>query len=250
MVEELLKELQFSKKESAVYIALLGFDAAIAATVAKKTGLNRTTVYDILTSLIQKGLVSKHKRSAKTFFTALDPKQLLSYIDREQEEQTKKFERQKQKVSALLPELVSLQKPTSTKPKVQFFEGEKGVREAYEHTLTCRDTIYAYTNVEEMFTCLPNVFPNYFKRRAQKKIPIKAIFVDNPTSRQRAALNQQELRQTKFLPNPSDSFSPETKIYNNTIMIASWSEKMAILIESKELADQQKIIFNTLWDLL
>lgn len=58
------------------------------------------------------------------------------------------------------------------------------------------------------------------------------------------------MRQTKFLPQESMTFSPEINIYNNKMLIASWKEKMAIIIESKELADLQKLIFNMLWDCL
>ena len=46
------------------------------------------------------------------------------------------------------------------------------------------------------------------------------------------------------------TFSPEINIYNNKILITSWKEKMAILIESKELADLQRLTFNLLWETL
>lgn len=250
MIKSLLKQLEFSDKEAQVYLALMELGSVKVAEIAKKTGLNRTSVYDLLESLLQKGLISKYKKGPATYFNALDPKHLLSYLDREKEEKAKRIEKQKQKVSELLPQLISLQNIYTSKPKVQFFEGEKGMREAYEDTLTAKGRILAYANVETMHEGLPNFFPEYYKRRAENKIFIRAIIPRNKLSIERTAVNQQEMRDTRFLPDERMTFSPEVNIYNNKILIASWKEKIAIIIESKELADLQKLTFNLLWDTL
>ncbi len=250
MIENLLKQLNFSEKETEIYLALLELGSAKAKEISRKTGLNRTTIYDICDSLLQKGLISKYKKGASTFFNALDPKHLLTYLDREKEEKSKEIEKQKEKVSSLLPQLLSLQNIYSTKPKVQFFEGEKGMREAYEDTLNSKEIILAYANAETMHEGLPNFFPEYYKRRTEKKIFIRAIVPRNKTNEERALHNQEEMRDIRFLPEEEMTFSPEINIYNNKILIASWKEKMAILIESKELSDLQKLTYNLLWNTL
>ncbi|MFA5993907.1 MAG: helix-turn-helix domain-containing protein [Parcubacteria group bacterium] len=251
MIRGLLEQLNFSEKEAQVYLALLEIGSTKPSDLSKKTGLNRTTVYDICDLLMQKGLVSKYKKGAGTFFNALDPKQLLNYLDREKEERVKAIERQKNKVAELLPQLVSMQNIYgATKPRVQFFEGEKGMREAYEDTLTSKEIILAYANPQTMHEGLPEFFPEYYIRRAEKKIFIKAIVPRNEMSLERTRKNQEEMRDTRFLPEGKMTFSPEVNIYNNKMLIASWKEKIAIIIESKELADLQKMTFNLLWDIL
>jgi sugar-specific transcriptional regulator TrmB len=251
MIKGLLEQLNFSEKESAIYLALLEIGSTKPSILAKKTGLNRTTVYDICELLMQKGLISKYKKGAGTFFNALDPKHLLTYLDREREEKAKEIEKQKGKVSELLPQLLSMQNIyAATKPKVQFFEGEKGMREAYEDTLTSKEIILAYANPQTMHEGLPSFFPEYYARRAEKKIFIKAIVPRNEMSLERMKNNQAEMRDTRFLPEDKMTFSPEVNIYNNKMLIASWKEKMAIIIESKELADLQKMTFNLLWNTL
>lgn len=251
MIKDLLGQLNFSEKETQIYLALLEMGSTKPSVLAKKTGLNRTTVYDICDLLMQKGLVSKYKKGAGTFFNALDPKQLLNYLDREKEEKTKAIEKQKDKVAELLPQLLSMQDIYgATKPKVQFFEGEKGMREAYEDTLTSKEIILAYANPQTMHEGLPEFFPEYYVRRAEKKIFIKAIVPRNEMSLERAQKNQEEMRDTRFLPEGKMTFSPEVNIYNNKMLVASWKEKIAIIIESKELADLQKMTFNLLWDTL
>jgi len=250
MLNDLFQNLGFSDKESEIYIILLKSGTATAGDISRKTNINRTTVYDILENLMQKGLVSKYKKGGKTFFNTFEPKHLLTYLDREKEEYAKRIEKQKEKTQQLLPQIISLQNLKNAKPKVQFFEGEKGMREAYEDTLDSKEIILAYANVETMHKGLPNFFPEYYARRAKNKVFIRAILPQNTLSIERSKYNQEEMRRTKFLPSQDMTFSPEVNIYDNKMLIASWEEKMAVIIESKELADLQKIIFNLLWDSL
>lgn len=250
MITKLLEQLNFSSKESSIYLALLEIGPAKANAVAKKAKLNRTTVYDIFDTLLQKGLISKYKKGGSTFFNALDPKQLINYLDREKEEKVKIIEKQKQQVQEFLPQLISLQNIYTTKPTVQFFEGEKGMREAYEDTLNSSEMILAYANIQTMHEGLPNFFPEYYKRRARKKIFIRGIFPINKLSIERVKHNQEEMRDVRFLSEDQMTFSPEVNIYNNKILVASWKEKMAVIIESKELADLMKLVYNLLWETL
>jgi len=249
-INKVLHNLDFTEKETLVYLTILELGSAKVNEIAKKAEINRTTVYDVLEGLVHKGLVSKYKKGQVTFFNALDPKQLLSYIDREKEEKTKILEQQKKKIEAIIPELVSLQNIYTDKPKIQFFEGEKGMREAYEDTLNSKEMILAYANVKTMHKGLPNFFPEYYQRRADKKIFIRAISPDNKLSKERSTHDQQEMREIKFFQDDEDQFSPEVNLYNNKMLVVSWVEKIAVIIESKEFVDLQKIIFNKVWNIL
>ena len=55
------------------------------------------------------------------------------------------------------------------------------------------------------------------------------------------------MRETALVPRDKYSFSPEINIYDNKVMIASWKEKMGIIIESKEIADAMKKIYELAW---
>ena len=247
---QILEELGFSDKESAVYLALLAIDSATVTEIAKKAEIQRTTSYEILDSLLQRGLVSKYKKHKKIYFSAGDPRRLISYLEREKEESIKKIEIQKSKVTEVMGEFLSLLEPRSTKPKVEFYEGEKGMREAYEDTLNADGEILAYANVETMHEGLPNFFPEYYARRVEAGVKIKAVMPANAVSLDRAKKDREELRESVILSDEQQTFSPEVNIYNNKMMIASWKEKMAVIIESKELADLQRVIYKIVWGAL
>ncbi|MDQ7814326.1 MAG: helix-turn-helix domain-containing protein [Patescibacteria group bacterium] len=250
LLETALEDIGLSEKEQKVYLELLKIGTGKAGILAKKTELNRTSVYDILESLSRKGIISSYRKGSQTFFSATDPRRLLSYLEQEKADRVARIEANKLRLEALLPQFISLQDISSNRPKVQFFEGEKGMSEAYEDTLESRGPIFAYANVATMHEGLPNFFPQYYKRRAAKKIFIRAICPQNEMTLERHKYDQEEMREIRFLPNAEITFSPEVNIYNNKMLIASWNEKMAIIIESKELSDLQKLTFELVWQSL
>lgn len=248
MIQEVLKKIGFSEKEALVYLQLIRLGAQPASVISQKSEINRTTTYDIIDGLTKKGLVASIKKDGITYFKALDPKELLSYLEREKAELTKKIEKNQLEIEHILPGLISLENPESTKPKVTFYEGEKGMRQAYEDTLTSSETILAYANVEDMHKGLPNFFPDYYQRRGvQKKIHIKCIAPDNAVSKERHKKDKQENREMILIPRAKYSFSPEINVYDDKVLIASWKEKMAIIIKSKEIADFHKKMYQLCW---
>lgn len=246
---DLLKEIGLSDHEADTYLLLQRYDALTVTQLARYSDIHRVSLYGVLEQLVQKGLVSSYKKGGKTFFSALDPKHLLTYLDREKDEQVVRLSKLRKNVEELLPSLQSNLRRNTTKPKVQFYEGEKGMREAYEDSLTAKEPIVAYANVQTMHEGLPHFFPQYYARRAGAKVGIRAILPVNELSVERAKHDQAELRQSRFLP-VGVTFSPEVNIYNDKMLIASWQEKMAIIIQSKELADLQRVLFDQLWQQL
>lgn len=249
MILKKLQELGFSEKEARIYIELVQLGPQPVSVIARRAQINRTTAYDILESLSKKGLIRSTKKKSATYFEALHPKQLKNYLEREKNETIRKIEKQQATIDEMLPILISLENPQSTKPKVTFYEGEKGMREAYEDTLNAKEEILAYANVEEMHKGLPNFFPDYYQRRGvEKNIHIKWIGPDNQASIHRATKDHQENRESVLISKDDYGFTPEINIYNNKVLFASWIEKMAVVIESKEIADFHRKMYQLCWD--
>ncbi|MDE2079677.1 MAG: hypothetical protein KGI73_04840, partial [Patescibacteria group bacterium] len=133
------------------------------------------------------------------------------------------------------------------RPQVKFYEGTDGLKSVYEDTLTAHEPIRAYAAIEYMHEALGSYFPTYYKRRASKGISIKAIFPNTSLSQERVSHNKEELRETALVPIEKFGFYPEINIYDNKVMIASWREKLGIIIESAEIADAMKKIFELAW---
>ncbi len=101
ILEKLLEDFGLNKKETKIYLVCLGLGPSFAAHIARKTGLNRSTCYVVLESLIRKGLVTKSGAEKKFQFTAETPERLINLIQNRQ----KKDKALEKKLTEVLPEL-------------------------------------------------------------------------------------------------------------------------------------------------
>jgi len=241
-IKETITKAGFSENESAVFISLLQLGRGTVSQITRKAGLNRTTGYDILDSLVSKGLVSVSGKEPKQEYLAESPDHLVSIL----EKQVKEVEKIISEVKKIIPELKSIHN-VAGRPKVRFYEGTEGLKDVYEDTLTSHEQIRAYANVNEMHQALVGYFPKYYERRAEKRISIRAIIPDSPIGKHRASKDNEEMRESVLVPVEEYNFSPEINIYDNKVMVASWREKLGIIIESVEIADAMKKIYELAW---
>ena len=237
-----LISLGFAEKEAGVYLALLQLGKRTATPIARQAGINRTTVYDILDSLAAKGLVSISGKEPLQEYVAESPDKIIKLL----QEQLQKDQANLQQAQSLVPQLKSMHN-ISDRPQVRFYEGREGMEQVYEDTLTSHETILAYANVNEMHAAMPDYFPKYYKRRTNKGIHIRAIIPSNKEGVERVSKDKDEARESALVPDDKVYFSPEINIYDNKIMIASWKEKLGIIIESKEIYEAMKTIYELAW---
>jgi sugar-specific transcriptional regulator TrmB len=237
-----LQSFGFSEKEADVYIALLELGRGTITEISRKAGINRTTGYDVLSSLANKGVASVSGKEPKQEYAAEPPGAITVYLKREAEKITENIEKSEEMRHDL-----NLLHAYRNRPKVRFYEGKEGLQHVYEDTLTSSETIRAYASVEDVHAALPGYFPSYYKRRAKKGISIRAIFPKTEAAMELQTHDVEEKRETVFVPEDTYNFSPEINIYDNKVMIASWREKMGVIIESKEIADALKKTYELAW---
>ena len=229
--------------EDECVIPVFSIGPGTVTKISFHAGINRTTGYDILGSLVNKGLVSVSGKEPKQEYAAEPPQAITDYLKR-QVSQTEEHIKRKE---GLMPELILLH-AVKNRPKIRFYEGTDGLKQVYEDTLTSHEAIRAYATVDDMHKALPNYFPTYYKRRAEKNISIRAIVPETPTGRERQTHDIEEKREIAFVPADKYYFSPEINVYDNKVMIASWREKLGIIIESEEIADAMKKIYELAWE--
>lgn len=73
---------------------------------------------------------------------------------------------------------------------------------------------------------------------------MQSIHPDTPAARQAQKRDKQELRKSILVPKEKFNIQPEIQVYNNKVNITSWKEKLGIIIESEEIAQAMKMIFD------
>jgi len=131
MIEQQLKNLGFTDKAVTVYLALLRHGKANPATLAKLTGINRTTVYSVAKELINRGVITEELGSSKSELLALPPSDLMVLALREERQLAEK----KRAITSAIKELeIVAQQTKYSIPKITFIE-QDGI-ETYLHQRT------------------------------------------------------------------------------------------------------------------
>lgn len=241
--KEQLTELGFGDKEASVYLALLELGPSTTTEISRRAGINRTTGYDILESLASDGLVNLIGETKIQKYSAENPEKVISFL----ENKIKNTEEKLKQAHILLPELLSVFN-VKEKPKVKFYEEIERVKEAFEDTFSANEEILAYAVGTDAFNAAgEEYFKNYFRKRVEHNIKVRAIVPDDPSTLSVIANDKEELRESLVVPRDKFYFTTETNIYNNKILNVSWKEEFAVVIESKEIADAQKKVFELAW---
>jgi len=236
-----LEELGLTDKEARIYFASLELGLSTIQSIAKKAEIHRVSTYDIVTSLLEKGFMGQIVKDNKRYFSAIDPENILNLIkDRE-----KRFEK-------IIPELNALQNKESEKPKVMYFEGQKAVLQAYfdriRHGSELEENL-VFGSSEKILKGFPKEYKTFTEERISKKIKAKIIVEESKSGLLEKELSEKELREVKFLPK-GVNLKANTIVYGNRVMIVSWDSMLAVIIEDKNNAENQRILFNLLWKYL
>ena len=254
MLEGKLAEIGLSKGEAKIYVGLLALGHQPVSVISKRVGLNRTTTYSILKNLAKKGFVAFFNKSGITYFVANDPNCLISYID----SKCRTYDYFRNELLILVPKYRELMNEYSfSKPVVTYHEGLEGVKHVMYDALTAKGSSFAFLCLHKWFESgLKNFLIEYKDFRiATKKIPLFAIVPDTPEVRaffkEDHDRNNNTLTKIKYLKDPEyhQLFENEMTIYDDKVAIIylEKGQEFGVIIQSKEIANMQKSIFQLAW---
>jgi len=238
-----LGKIGLKEKEAKVYIALLKEGSSLANSLAKKTNILRSSIYDYLDVLLDKGFVSYTIISGKKYFQAVSPQKILDNFEEEKR-------REEETLKQIIPELSKLQGLAEKKAKVEVFEGKEGMKTVMSYILKEKPKeILIYGSSGVSYKLLPFFMEHWHKERIKLKIPIRIIYNQVKESRERIKKGPPlKLAKIRFFPIEDVSLTG-TIIYSNKALITIWNIEMplAISIDSKDIAKNYKDNFEILW---
>lgn len=242
MLSQTLTEFGLNNKEAAVYTALLELEVAPVQEIAKTTGINRSTAYVVIESLIKKGLVSISDDKSVRQYVATSPDILLYTAENMATRQQNVLN----KIEKILPELKALHKDTKKKPLVKVFEGREGLISAFEDTINCKEKLVRVTSSPgNLVDIIGDYLPQYIQKRYQRGVKMLGIHPDNEYNRSLNKYLSRKFDTPMMIPASRYKVPADMAIYDNKIGYMSPEHGgIAISIESKEIADVMKNIFD------
>ncbi len=230
-----LEKLNFSTNESKVYISLLNIGPSLAGRIAKETRLDRSSTYNALKMLIERGIISTVHENKRTIFVPSDPKKIIDYY-KEKEEIAGK----------IIPDLQAKFKATKEKKNLLLFRGFKGLKTIFQDILdnVPKNKDYFIMGSEGKFSQMMPYYSSLFsKLKTNKHIHTKMLIREGRVKTDKSKL-------TEYKKIPSDVISPATiNIYDGKVAIFIWDETPeAILIENKDVSETFKSYFNFIWN--
>lgn len=234
-----LQKFGLNEKQIKVYLACLELGSGSVQKISRKAGLIRSTVYEVLEVLRERGFVSFFLKKRVKYYSAEDPSQLIRSAEI--------------KINALhdvLPELNALVGSARHHPRVRFYQGKEEMKIILEEILAEADEIISFGSAVDLFKELGDYFQTFVERRIKNKIPVRTILLESELARERQRLGQIQLRQVVIMP---DKYTHHGIVFIWRDKIAMFSfvkDFVAIVVESRELADVHRAMLNCLWDLL
>ncbi len=231
VLEKSLERIGLSHKESKVYLSLLKLGSSKAGKISKESRINRTTTYDVLKKLLEKGLVSYVVKANVKWFTAANPERLVEYL--------KEKEKEAKKILSSLKEVY--EKPVE-KHNVTLYYGYKGLKSVFQDIIREGKTNRVMDSEGQFTEKMPYYAPHFIKGLNKKNIKVKHL-----VRKGREIGETSDTTEVRLIPKKSRS-DAAINIYDNKVAIIIWTEPPeAVLIENKKVADSFKDHFRALW---
>lgn len=233
-VEATLKEIGLSKNEAKVYFRLSELGQATPNQIADNGDIHRTNVYDAVTKLVNKGLVTYCFIDEKKMYTLSDPENLMNLVKEKEA-----------KVKNIMP-LLSVNKQLNSDVKVHMFEGMRGIKMICDQLIAQKDTILAFGMIKNVPEKMKSFLPFFHERRISQKSWMFHIYNKDGSERVKF-LNTMPYSQATTLPFEYEAITT-TVVCGKLVAFYIWSEpEKGIMIEDEQMVQTYKNYFKLLW---
>jgi sugar-specific transcriptional regulator TrmB len=250
-MKEELRMVGLTEGEIAVYLTLLKLGPSTNSPIARHAGLQSSTVYYCLNSLIEKGFVSYIQKGKRRYFIPTAPENILAILD----ERAKQVDEQRQSVEKILPELKMYHKTLEEKTIAEVYEGFKGFQMIFNQilkTLNRGDSYEAF--VIEQALGEPKeiqlLFMRHNKALKAKGIKLRLLAHERMRSIFEAIYGKKFLTIYQEIRYAKEITPVGITIYKNNVVthISEDGRPMSFLVRNQKLAETYRTYFYSVWE--
>ena len=245
MNAKLLEDIGLTPGETKVYLALIKLGETKTGQLAKYANVSSSKVYKILDRLTIKGLVGHIIRGKIRYYSAMEPKRVLAYM----EEKEKEMKEKKDAIKNLIPQLELEQKMSGKKTEAIVYEGLKAIKNFYMNILDDLSKGDHYYVIGAAYgpndkTTRP-FFQNYHTQRASKGIKVKMLA--NYETKENLVTATKINADIRFL--PSYFVTNMTMVFygSKAFIFIIIDDPVGFLIKNEKVVSSLKTYFETLW---
>ena len=245
-VSILLKEDGLNEKEIKVYLYLAGNMELTGYKIAKETKIHRSTCYDILEKLINKGFVNKIQKKDKNYYSVNEISKIISSLRGKEIILTELIPRLQRIEMKQETNIKFLENPESQKEfNIRLFDLMKKNKISFVYVLGNGPSI-----MESLNLLLERLIREAKTKRIHKKINYKGIwnliFKTNKYQKIYSNLGKKNNKFLKDIPTKVTIIIFDDHI---AFLYTSFNNPYVIEIKNKLIAEEMKSYFNHLWKL-
>lgn len=243
---KILSYLELTHREIEVFLGLIKNGAGTASDIAKcHSSIPRTSVYDILTSLKHRGLVSTYKEQNKIIFQSENVEHIVDSLEIKKRE----IEQQQNQLRAAADIFNSLRSKAVYQSMVRFYEGKSGIMAIQREIQNAKKPTYTIVDIAAIANKFPSfVLQDNLREFTQYKIPKTDLMIKSQAALQYLKVAPaSEVHKVKWLPE-NITFNTDTLIWEGHVAILDYEgNPSGIIIDNPAIYKTFLAWFKMMW---
>ncbi|MEK7619667.1 MAG: helix-turn-helix domain-containing protein [Patescibacteria group bacterium] len=213
-INDRLGQIGLNQSETKAYLFLLEHGLSSPTAIAKGVGIQRPNAYQVIHSLLQRGLILEQKQGGRRAYLTGDPEALLIGL-----------EQKKALIDSLLPDLRGLRNLQKNKPTVQYFDGLSQIQDIYLMALES-DELLALGSTDRLYQIMPSFVEGWLSKLKKKGIVLHDIVthVSSSEAAHKMIASLKGYYDAKVLPKTSGELTTDILIWDNHLALITLEE--------------------------
>lgn len=236
-----------SSREARIYLVSLSLGKASVQEIAHASQMTRSTVYNVIDGIVERGLMKIVDVNGKRFFVAESPEKIVKMLKRQAEDLIGRIN----VVELAMPEFLALENNKSGRPRVYFFEGKKGIVELsrrYEETTSDFFEIVPFDALRQFFE--EHELDAHKETMVKNRISGKVLIIaDEPPVESMRRVHERFGWQLRYMKSGSEPLSGHISVKGDEIYGFSYDGiPIGVVIENDSIARALKMVFELAWE--
>jgi sugar-specific transcriptional regulator TrmB len=208
----------------------------LVTALSNATGIARFEIYRNLKPLLSALFIKKVLKGKRTYYTAENPNKIHETFIKISKQSSLAIGRSVRNFEKELP------------AHIKYFKGFSGIQSVFDDVISHTPKggiFYRYTSEQNLDAVNKYLSRNYRLQRDKKKL--ERLVISNPLSGKQKRPRLE--RFIKYIPSEKSRFDQNIIqiVYGNRVAFINLNDEQAYIIEDKQLADFQTVIFNQLY---
>ncbi len=252
MINDYLKNLGLTDKETSIYLEVLKHGRISPTEVSRLTKINRTTVYSVAKELVNKGFILEDLAGQSSSLIAVPPQDLKFLVQKEE----KQLEAKKQLISKMINELETLtQGAKYPVPKITFIQEETLEDYLYKRSDEWHKSIMKYDGI--LWGFQDHTFAEHYEKwidwewriGGPKNLRLRLFSNQSGIEEKNRQKEFSNRRQIKYWKGKA-GFSGTVWVHGDYLILVQTRERPHYLVEIYDnlLAENMRQFFSGVWD--